>query len=154
VSTQLQHIKSRVHGIVFDSCPGHGLDRLADALAHTTWQERATAAWRGGFMNFFLMNCNSRQQILKRRSETFYSTLLKDTWDVPQLYLYSEDDLLAPYHHIDFLVRHRQGLFGNDHVQFSRWTTSKHCAHLLCHPEEYEAAITAFTTACFPRSRL
>lgn len=148
VQKKLRKMKMKTIGVTFDSAPGSELERINEALAYCTWKERCLAVLYGGF-DFLSIGSDERVKLrLKRRSREYISTLQSDPWDIPQLYLFSVDDPLAPYHDLDSLVDARIKVFGKERIWKVAWGRSKHCAHLLLHPKEYSEAVQRFISFC------
>jgi hypothetical protein len=146
-------LRQRVVGVVFDSCPGSELHEIDKALAFCTPQERMQVLFQHGIQYLFLHQPYIENQI-RQRAHSYYQNLKRDSWDIPQLYLYSQDDALIPFDSIDHLVQHRQNMFGRDLIWSKSWETSPHCAHLVRHPLDYTRIIERFIHRITIRSRL
>lgn len=160
VDSKLQAIQSKLSGIVFDSCPAYyspeSVSALLAALQHCTWRERI-----GAYAQLILhlpTITGYRLSELERRTTEYFESLRNDPSDIPQLYLFSEDDTFAQHGPIEELARHRQRIFGRERILLREWESSPHCGHLLKHPIEYEAAVSTFAELCLrgrvPRSYL
>jgi pimeloyl-ACP methyl ester carboxylesterase len=147
IRTYLMSIRERMLGVVFDSSPCWGLHRIEAALSYCTWQERLNLAVTAGF-DYLLVGQPAKQKLIRSRNEFFWQSMRNDTWDLPQLYLYSQDDPICPFDELDELVRHRQRTFGRDRVWRITWESSPHCKHLVQNPDEYQAAVESFVEAC------
>jgi hypothetical protein len=152
----LQHL--RLVGAVFDSCPGLDLSRIGDALSHCTEDE--TADLERSLPEF-------RQEILGRslaeREAEYRRFLAEHDPLLPQLYVYSRSDPLAPFEPLQELVRERRrraarhlarrpggsasAAAGAAEVVVVRELAlddSPHCAHYPRHPDLYERALGSF----------
>jgi hypothetical protein len=147
IRTHLMSIRERMLGVVFDSAPCAGLHRIEAALSYCTWQERVNLAVKGG-LDYLLVGQPARQKLIRSRNDSFIEAMRNDTWDLPHLYLYSQDDPLCPFDILDELVRHRQRTFGADRVWRISWKSSPHCKHLLQNPDEYQSAVESFVESC------
>lgn len=147
LNTTLNFIRSKVVGIVFDSCPAKysPTDRntLLDALSHCTWTERI-----GAYAQLASQMSRLSLQDREERATEYFVGMRNDAWNVPQLYLCSKDDALTPYGPLQELVRHRRDMFGEEIIVLCEWESSPHCCHLLQHPIEYEAAVSTFVDQC------
>jgi len=151
VRRALTDLRKRSAGVVFDSCPGVELHRINEAMEYCTWKERLDAMLHGG-VDYLFLNRPAVQQKIRERADLYIHNLRDDSWDLPQLYLYSQDDHLAPYKAIDDLVEDRKRLFGRNRIWSRKFASSKHCAHLLKHPEEYKMAVDSFVDSCIQRA--
>jgi pimeloyl-ACP methyl ester carboxylesterase len=140
-------------GAVFDSCPGLDLSTLDGALAYCSAEELEQ-------LEAQLPNYRTDlQQHLGQRQDEFRQHMLETSPDMPQLYIYSRNDLLAPFAPLDQLVeeraknalrrmRSRQAgqapLFPLGVVRKLVLDDSPHCAHYLYHRDQYEAALDSF----------
>jgi pimeloyl-ACP methyl ester carboxylesterase len=144
---RLSDLRRRLSGVIFDSCPGADLHRLNEALGYCSWQERLEMTAKGG-LDFLFIHRATVQTRIKERGQSYIHFLREDPWQVPQLYLYSDDDPLAPVEALNDVIEHRKRIIGKDRIWSRSWTSSPHCCHLLKHPEEYTMAVEAFVTAC------
>ena len=142
----LQNLKHKTAGVVFDSCPSRQLALIGFALAFCTWRERWDVAKSYGIDVAFLppLVSPSKKTTANLRSVAYYRGLKDDPWDLPQLYLYSKSDMLIPSSVVEELVNHRRHLLGADRIFSRKWESSRHCAHYVDHPEEYEATLDTF----------
>lgn len=138
--------QDKIHGVVFDSCPAAGLHRIKDALSFCTKEEQQTVFNDLGARDLSYFD-DFKDQLTQRNNE-YLDNLISDPWTIPQLYLYCQDDVLSRADVIDNLVKHREQLIGSGLIHSHRWEKSKHCAHLLEHPEEYMEAIASFLMVC------
>jgi len=145
----LLELRRKLAGVVFDSCPIKELHRLNEALQHCSWMERVAVARHNGW-DFLRMQYgdSSIQTRISQRSEKYVTEFRDDPLPIPQLYLYSRDDPLAPAHFIDQLVDYRRRTIGRDKIVRRVWDTSMHCGHLLKHPQDYSAAVESFVELC------
>jgi hypothetical protein len=154
----ISSLRERTAGVVFDSCPSK-LAKIGWALKYCTVQERLPLLPKFGLDVAFLpeLISKSKQEKLILRGNAYVQGLQEDPFDIPQLYLYSESDELIPYQVLDDLVDRRRELIGTDRIYRKKWRTSRHCAHLLDHPEDYATTIESFLERCQiqdPKSRL
>ena len=145
----LLELRRKLAGVVFDSSPIRELHRLNEALQHCSWMERVAVARHNGW-DFLRMQYgdSSIQTRISQRSEKYVNGLRDDPLPIPQLYLYSRDDPLAPATFIDQLVDYRRRTIGRDKIVRRVWDTSMHCGHLLKHPQEYATAVESFVELC------
>jgi hypothetical protein len=138
-------------GILFDSCPAAELERISDALQYCSWREKTRVLWDFGLLTYLQMSplfpTSSMQDSLRRRADSFIRSLENDP-TIPQLFLYSLNDTLAPSKYVDRLVAVRQKRFGKDVITSKVWDKSSHCAHLRDHPDEYTQAVDSFLIDC------
>lgn len=152
-------LRGRTAGVVFDSCPSIELDKIGYAFRYCTLQERLEVLPTYGADIAFLPEfmSKSKKERMRARGEAYFCALRDDPMDIPQLYLYSESDALIRHQVVDDLIRHRRHLMSSDRIYSKKWKVSRHCAHLLDHPEEYETTISSFIDCCqleSPNSRL
>jgi pimeloyl-ACP methyl ester carboxylesterase len=140
-------------GAVFDSCPGLDLSTLDGALAYCSAEELEQ-------LEAQLPNYRTDlQRHLGLRQDEFRHHMLETSPDMPQLYIYSRNDLLAPFAPLDQLVEERarnalrrmQSRQAGQAPQFPLGVVRKlvlddspHCAHYLYHRDQYEAALDSF----------
>lgn len=140
-----------VNGLVFDSCPAwFGGDEfvLGRALALCSPQEKQELTKR---------NVADRGKMVKQqwqlRNNQFFQFLIRDSRDIPQLYLYSASDKLADHQMIDRLIDHRTKQ--QRHMLLKKkWDTSRHCSHILDHPAEYASAVSALVLHSFTFAKI
>lgn len=151
--SQLTTIRQRMAGVVFDSCPSRQLSQMGFALAYCTWKERFAVAKAYGMDVVFLppLASQSKKNVANMRSVAYYRGLKEDPWELPQLYLYSQNDMLIPSTVVEELVEHRRDLLGADRILSHKWTNSRHCAHYVDHPKEYESTVDSFLELCRPK---
>jgi hypothetical protein len=160
VESKLQAIQSKLSGVIFDSSPAYyspgSVSPLLAVLQHCTWRERIGAYAQLMLHLPTLMGYRLSEQ--ERRTTEYFESMRNDPWGIPQLYLFSKDDPFTQHGPIEELARHRQHLFGRERILLREWESSPHCAHLLKHPVEYEAAVSTFAELCVdgdtPRSKL
>ena len=149
VKRGLEVLRDRIIGVVFDSCPGSDLHRLPDALKHCTFAEQLKVMFSSRYAFFHLA---STQIEVESRAKEYMNSLTEDSWHLPQLYLYSEDDALAPSQSLDVLVNIRKKKHGSDIIWHKTWKESKHCSHFYHHPEDYREIISSFMKVCTQHS--
>lgn len=154
--SQLLTIQQRMAGVVFDSCPSRQLALMGFALAFCTWKERFNVAKAYGFDVVFSppFLSQSKKTIANLRSVAYYRGLKEDPWELPQLYLYSHNDMLIPSTVVEDLVLHRRDMLGADRILSHKWMASRHCAHFVDHAEEYEATLDSFLDVCRPKTKV
>lgn len=147
VATELEMIRSKIAGVVFDSCPAKysptNRNTLLDALSHCTWSERV-----GAYAQLAKQASTLSLEDREKRASDYFRGMRNDSWNLRELYLCSKDDSLTPHDSIEELVRHRQEMFGKDRILLCEWESSPHCCHLLQHPVEYQAAVSTFVDQC------
>ena len=94
----------------------------------------------------------AKQNKANIRGQAYYDFLCNDTSPIPQLYLYSESDILIPHEDVDGLVEQRHNVIGADLVFRKKWKSSRHCAHLIDNQEEYQTVVTSFLDICHSKS--
>ena len=144
--TTNDHKASRVRqslaGVIFDSAPVAELYSFPQALAQCSWRDRADVLRTFGD-RYLNMNRDAEiRKIAQKAQEQYVLRLQDDPLRVPQLYLYSENDPIAPPAFIDQLAAHRQSLGVS--VTQKKWKDSQHCGHLKVHPDEYEQTLRDF----------
>lgn len=148
VRRALARIRQKTSGVIFDSCPAEKLELIHLAMNYCTFSERLETLTKTGFDYLLLPYRTQLQDTAKMRAKQYMTNLREDPWNLPQLYLYSMDDQLAPYEAIENLVHERQLMHGKDRIFRRVWSKSGHCAHILHHPEEYQTAVTSFVERC------
>jgi hypothetical protein len=135
-------------GLIMDSCPGLDLHRITEALNYCTWRERLQVVCTHWRYYYKALNVHTWQQQVQHRSNEYLENLSRDPWSkhIPELYLYSRDDILAPFRAVDALIKNRQEQ--GVEVYHKVWDNSRHCAHLLDHTHEYEQSIESFLHRC------
>jgi hypothetical protein len=152
IASSLSGIRSRVGGVVFDSCPGADLHRIGEALAYCSAEEQINVLRDSGATSLSFFETEAVKKSLHERGLSYIHNLRTDDLCIPQLYLYSQDDPLARPDVIDDLVSSRKLLFGENMVVAKRWAHSSHCNHLLKHPQDYQAAVKSFISFCISSS--
>jgi hypothetical protein len=151
----LQSVMEQTKGVVFDSCPvwyyGTKPTALFAALHTCTWQEKLDVWKKLG--PAYMFDSEGYKLRNNKRCLEFFELLRNDNLDIPQLYLYSKDDPLAGFQHIDKLSRYRQ-LNQKSPVLTKRWDSSLHVAHLFANGQEYTEMVEVFTANCLLRSKL
>lgn len=150
IEQRLQLLRYRIVGTIFDSCPGSQLHRLPEALRYCTWQQYARVMFFN--MKYIFFDWPAVQKEVQNRSRQYMTYLMDDKWDLPQLYLYSENDTLAPHESIKEIVEGRQRLYGHERIFQRLWKESSHCAHFFHHPEQYQEAVQSFVNVCISYS--
>ena len=149
-------LKSKVKGVVFDSCPawfGDDTSGLALALQHCSDTEKQEILDRFGSIVFSSDDGIEYRDRRQRRNQEYFQYLTDDHLDIPQLYLYCMNDPLSDCNKIDDLVAWRRQTFRGPILR-KRWTDSVHCAHLVKHQNEYKQQIAEFTALVLRNSKL
>jgi hypothetical protein len=146
IRLQLQHLRRKTVGVIFDSGPGQQLHHIDYAMNYVSWQERLQTCWIVGAEWVLYRKTPEQVARIQQRQAEYWHHLRDDPWKLPQLYLYSESDPLIAYTTLNEFVTHRQAQLGNDVIWKRTWTESPHCAHYLQHPEEYKQAISEFAS--------
>jgi pimeloyl-ACP methyl ester carboxylesterase len=138
--------------LIMDSCPGFQIHRITMAMDYCTWQERLQVAWRHGRYFWRAHNHSLWQPQVQARADAYMYNLRDDPWYTPQLFLYSHDDPLMPFQEVAGLARARKerGVPVYEKV----WEQSRHCAHLIDHPDDYEQAVGLFLEHYLPTKTL
>jgi hypothetical protein len=158
VEDTLSFLRHRLKGVVFDSCPAWFEaipSGLRMALQHCSWSEKLDILIQYG-PGAMLYDGQKERALSNQRCRDFFRLLYENSsLDISELYLYSEDDQLSSFEHIDKLVHHRKSLRTKECPVGSHcWKQSQHCAHLRMHPEEYARQIEMFTVSCLRRAKL
>jgi len=148
----LDDVRSRLVGVVFDSCPGSDLRQVDRAMSYCSTWERYRLAYQAGLDYLFLRGRDVQERISRRSRSYVDDWMEEDYLEVPQLYLFCRNDPLAPYGDLERIIEHRRRRFGADRVWERAWQDSAHCAHLLLHPDEYRSAIRSFAEHCLSSS--
>jgi pimeloyl-ACP methyl ester carboxylesterase len=151
----LSSLSQLIMGVVFDSSPcwaGGTHSALRFALYHCSWRERFDILVRYG-PGTVLYDGAAQTEQRKLRCQAFFQILKDNSLDVPQLYLYSEDDPLCSFPHVNELVRHRKSVQKSPVVQ-TVWKTSPHCGHFRAHTQDYTSSIEFFVHNSLKRSKL
>jgi Eukaryotic protein of unknown function (DUF829) len=147
----LAKLKKKTAGVIFDSCPSQNLSAISKALAVCTLRDRLEIMVmpddKGGGLDvaFFpsMVSANKKQRA-EKRSNVYYQGLQADPWNIPHLYLYSENDILIPSQGIDELYDYRRQTMGSHRILRRKFESSRHCAHLIDNEEEYSMAVNSF----------
>jgi Eukaryotic protein of unknown function (DUF829) len=145
----VENLKTKAAGVIFDSCPSQQLSAVSKALAICTWRDRLDILQMpdskgGGWDVAFSMISAHKKERADQRSKIYYQGLWNDPWDLPQLYLYSQDDILIPPQGIDQLYQHRRQTLGAHRIHRCKFESSRHCAHLIDNKEDYITAVQSF----------
>lgn len=131
-------LRQKLAGLVFDSAPAYyeiKMLTLESVLEHVPSEEKERLLKTAKSFN---------KDAVGRRFDEYWSTLMSDQNDHPQFYLYSECDHLTCAKELEDLIRHRESLLGKGKISSHKFLDSKHCSHLLKHPEEYKRLIQQF----------
>lgn len=149
-SEALRNLSSACKGVVFDSCPAWfdaPQSKLWHALRHCSEKERQDILTHYGAQ---VLTFSEKH---KQRNQEYFQFLSHSSLDIPQLYLYCENDDLSDYEHIEMVIRTRQS-FQRHPVLKQSWGVSTHCAHLREHPQDYKLALGDFLRLTTQRSKL
>lgn len=128
----------RINGVIFDSCPIANLSLIREALKHCDWRDRAQVVRTYPDLDYL------QREKLCAFADRFETMLREDPLPIPQLYLYSRNDLLTPHEFVRELVQCRRQMLPTIRIEDFSWDDSSHCAHLLRHPETYEQKLHEF----------
>lgn len=150
----VKNLREKTVGVVFDSCPSQQLADVGRALMFCTLSERMEVMMSHGMDIAFFPSLLSQAKRIKSeiRGQAYYEGLWDDPSAIPQLYLYSESDILIPSQPLDELVQHRRKILGSDRVFCRKWSSSRHCAHLIDNAEDYVTTAESFLEICRPKS--
>ena len=130
-------------GVVFDSAP-------SNFSAQVGFQASKLLYKQGGF-NFLTYRLANTVGFLtnmaigsRKRSELRSILEHADLLQVPQLYLYSEKDLVCPAERVREVMEGQRKM--GRQVTGHCWTDSEHVKHYVQHPEEYKQKIADFVT--------
>lgn len=143
----LQHQQSICIGVIFDSCPAWFGDNPKGlwAVLQTCPPEDLQAVVEL-YGEHALQNLD--KNLCRQRNQEYLDCLAQCAPMIPQLYLYSHDDLFANATYITKLIerrrRKRRQQCSAPTIMVQQWERSQHCAHLRKHPEDYQRAIQQF----------
>jgi hypothetical protein len=140
----IQTIRSKLNGVVFDSCPISDLHRLPDALQYCTVMERIQVLQHCGFEYLTILTNDKVKDKVTERVTSYVNGLQFDPLSIKQLYLYGRDDPLAPASFIDEMIHKRKQHINDGSIKFCVWDKSQHCGHFIRHPVDYTNAIDQF----------
>ena len=152
-SKVLRNLDATLVGTIFDSCPSGRLEEIGRAMAFCTPMERFQASIQGGFDYWTLSHRRIVTERVRQRGREYVDRLRDHPSSIPQLYLFSESDPLAPHREIQDLVEARRKLAGKNRIWKRTWQFSPHCAHLLTNPGEYREAVEIFISGTDFRSQ-
>jgi hypothetical protein len=140
------NLQNKLRGIIFDSAPayyGGDIDGFLSALEYVDNNEERQSLIK------MAKSLNANQ--VKRRHNEFWIGLCNDdthatssTKFVPQLYLYSDCDILTNAKYLEELILHRQQLIGKERIWSRKFIGSSHCGHLKKYPIMYEQSVEEF----------
>lgn len=138
-NSRYETIRKGIRGIIFDSAPAY----MHAEMAPKVIREVAPAGIiREGAVFFEYLTRLMCRVVDPKRPTNFWKTMV-DLDGCPILYVYSEDDHLCDASMIHRLVEEKRGK--GQHRVFSKcWAASRHCSHLMMHPEEYRQQIRHF----------
>ena len=147
VNTGASNVKIRMIGAVFDSSPAYyfidkdgNIEGLERAMKYASKFDRIKF-W---FRNIFHATCDKEQHIMRARK--YWDRMRNSSVLFPELYCYSDNDELAPYFHLNELIRYRKK--SNSNVLATLFERSPHCCHLLTQPYMYSLVISNFLDLC------
>jgi hypothetical protein len=153
-TSAIREIKQQVIGVIFDSAPTVHLDHIEMALEHVNENDMADVERYVGKTKY-QQPSQEQNFIIQSRTKIYEDHFRNETLAIPQLYLNSFDDPLAPAMYIRDLVQHRrkrmeQSSDGNNNIiEHCEWQESAHCQHILRHPQEYAEAVQSFIPLCY-----
>ena len=138
------NLRQKLFGIIFDSGPAHYDGKTASLLSALQFVSPESER------NILLGTAQSLDDnVVKKRFDEFWSGLCNDSTGIPQMYMYSQCDLLAPMMQLEKLIAHREKILRRDVViRKHMFLDSEHCCHLLKYPEEYEVLVKQFLSLC------
>ncbi|KAL7496143.1 hypothetical protein ACHAWT_004391 [Skeletonema menzelii] len=141
------NLQDKLIGTIFDSAPAyfHGkIDGLQSALEYVGNKEQRD--------NLIYLARSLNPNLVKRRHNEFWNGLRDDIYgsgNVPQLYLYSDDDPLTNVTYLEELIAHRrQQISRKERIWSHKFVSSSHCGHLKSYPAEYEHFVGNFLEFC------
>ena len=146
-SSSLNRVKTRLRGIVFDSSPadfrGTGTEveeRINRVLMQCTVKARL-------WLKIDLFRMGKTLKNGSNAAEEFWNRMKGCDWALPQLYIFSDNDILTPSNPLRDLVNFRKHKFG-DIIKSKSFSSSPHCGHILVHEKDYSEALTNFLEFC------
>ena len=138
----LEELSIKCKGIVFDSCPAWfgskgPSSKLWQALQHCSEEEKQHVISMNG------ARIHTVDDELLNRNLEYFHNLAACPLDIPQLYLYSENDELSKHEYIAKMIDTRRSRQKRPVLQ-QVWEHSIHCNHLREHCEDYTKTVKAF----------
>lgn len=136
--------RQKLLGIIFDSSPAYydgKIDMLQSALQYVP-----SLIERNDLLD---MVATLDPNVVEQRCHNFWNGLCNDTvTNIPELYVYSQEDKLASANHVEKLIEHRKDLIGKRKIWKHKFIDSEHCGHLLKYPNEYNGLVQRFLSFC------
>ena len=136
-------------GTIFDSSPAFysGADEtsLQRAMAFTSRLDRWQLWWRS------LFETHEQKNTRILRAVNYWRWLREDQSPIPQLYLFSDVDDLAPLEPLTDLIEYRKKTFAAP-IFSCKFHMSPHCCHLLTQPYMYALVLRGFLNVCKSKS--
>ena len=149
-NVDVKNIRCRLIGRVLDSAPANyegRPDGIISALQHIKPISEKNRLL-GIAEKVHATNVNLRH-------DKFWKMMLNDNYfEVPELYLYSENDKLTSYEPLRKLINEREKLLGKEHVWSHNFLDSEHCGHLLKYPEQYDSILGQFVASCSKKKEI
>ena len=146
----VQNIRGKLIGRVLDSAPANyegRPDGIVSALQHIKPPSEKNRLL-GMAEKVDASNVNLRH-------DDFWNMMLRDNYfEVPELYLYSENDKLTSYEALRKLINEREKLLGKEHVWSHNFLDSEHCGHLLKYPRQYDSILGQFVASCSRKNNI
>eukprot|EP00559_Dactyliosolen_fragilissimus_P001493 CAMPEP_0184869848 /NCGR_PEP_ID=MMETSP0580-20130426/35544_1 /TAXON_ID=1118495 /ORGANISM="Dactyliosolen fragilissimus" /LENGTH=228 /DNA_ID=CAMNT_0027371607 /DNA_START=271 /DNA_END=954 /DNA_ORIENTATION=+ len=149
-------LRDKLVGIVFDSSPcafSEQPELLQNALGHCDIFTRLKLQLYLASRATLVMGGEKRELAARqRRAQDFWNGMRNCARpDIPQLYLYGDNDHLAPLEPLEELIEKRRREFGEEKIRsfkFGGMRPSPHCSHLLTYPEKYMEMLQSFLESC------
>ncbi|KAI6179107.1 Transmembrane protein 53 [Aphelenchoides besseyi] len=138
-------IKNQVVGVIFDSCPSNvprpsvAAEAIANGQYPPTMRDLSSSIKRTGkytstWLYYTLRSYMSIGQ--SNENSLFHRLSLRSDLPSCQLYLYSINDRLIDYRHVeDFIeIQRKKGV----NIETKRWNESGHVQHFPLYPQEYQ----------------
>jgi len=154
IYTKLKVLRGKCKGVIFDSCPAwfgtvQEPSKLWLALQHCSDEEKEAVR------SIYGDRIHGVDKDMVNRNLEYFENLAVSPIDIPQLYLFSKNDVLSKQEYISKMIdvrRSRQKCLVSKKV----WDHSVHCSHLREHGEDYKNSVTEFIQQLngFPEARL
>mmetsp|Transcript_26593 Transcript_26593/g.41980 ORF Transcript_26593/g.41980 Transcript_26593/m.41980 type:complete len:325 (+) Transcript_26593:271-1245(+) len=147
IMIDLRNLRQKLVGVIFDSAPAY-YDGDAK-IVRSAFRYVVSPTKNNEQNNHPLEITNSlNANVVKQRFRDFWSGLCQDPSNIPQLYVYSQCDKLAPADQLEELIECREEILGEGNVWRHLFLDSEHCSHLLKYPNEYDGLVRQFLSFC------